>query len=296
MNTIVGIIRLLLLLYFCSIVFSCSPQIDRKMGDDNLIYSDNKSVNYLEQLKNSKVSITLATWNIGHFSMGSKPYSTIDLASLEQKGRKYKDFINHTIRADILGINEYSNFFYEDNTNHILAKSFLFDRYRDQIEGPSISYTCNSLFSNIKLKKCRSVFFKSNHDFVKDPKIYNRKTYFIESEFFYSGKNVILVCVHILFSSNFPNEVQQNQIKELVDYYANKDRVIIIGDFNTRDLRQFKKNGYVTANDGSIVTYPNKKYPSDNIVAKGVNISNVYSIETDLSDHFPLVCEISITK
>ena len=284
--------RLLLFLSLYSFVVCCSQKI--VIGDDDIIYSENRSVNYLRLNIKKKVTIKLATWNIGHFSLGSKPYSTIDSTSFQLKSRKYKDFIDNTIQADVIGINEYSRLFYEDEKNQILAKSILFDRFRDQIEGPLISYTCNSVFSNVKLKRSRIVYFESNKYFTKDPKISNRKTYYIESEFPLCGEKVTLVCVHMLFSRKYPNEVQQRLIKELVSTYANSDRVIIIGDFNTWDLHQFKKDGYVIANDGSIVTYPSKKNPLDNIVAKGINISNVYAIETELSDHYPLVCEISI--
>lgn len=285
--------RLILFFSLYSFVICCSQKI--VIGDDDIIYSENRNANYLRLVKKN-VSIKLATWNIGHFSLGSKPYSTIDSASVQQKSRKYKDFIDNTIQADVIGINEYSRLFYDDEKNQILAKSILFNRFRDQIEGPLISYTCNSLFSNVKLKRSRTVYFECNKYFTKDPKISNRKTYYIESEFPLCGEKVILVCVHMLFSRKYPNEVQQKLIKELIDTYTNSDRVIIIGDFNTGDLHQFQKNGYVIANDGSIVTYPSKKYALDNIVAKGISISNVYTVETELSDHYPLVCEISIIK
>lgn len=276
---------------------SCFALHERKTGEDNfLLYSENKKIKYIKPAKKNGNSIRLATWNIGHFSMGSKPYSTIDSISVQLKSKEYKDFIDKTIRADIIGINEYSQLFYEDKTKQIPTKSILFDKYRNQIEGPLILYTCNSVFSNVKLKKSKIVEFKCNRYFTKDLKISNRRSYYIESEFSLCGEKVILVCVHVLFSRKYPYEVQQNLIKELLDNYINCDKVILIGDFNTSDLRQFKKKGYVIANDGSIVTYPSKKYALDNIVAKGINISNVYTIETELSDHYPLVCEVSITK
>lgn len=288
---------LVLLTFAVLFLSSCFVLHEKETGEDSfLLYSENKKVKYIKPVKKNGNSIRLATWNIGHFSMGSKPYSTIDSASVQQKSRKYKDFIEKTINADIIGINEYSNYFFEDKENQILTRSILFDGYRDQMEGPLILYTCNSLFSNVKCKRNKAVYFESNRSFTKDSKIASRKTYYIESELSLCGEKVILVCVHVLFSRKYPNEVQQNQIKELMDTYANTDRVIIIGDFNTGDLHQFKKNGFVIANDGSIVTYPSKKYALDNIVAKGIDISNVYTIETELSDHFPLVCEISIIK
>ena len=66
------------------------------------------------------------------------------------------------------------------------------------------------------------------------------------------------------------------------------------GDFNTTDYSKLKIAGYSLANNGSFKTYYKEKWALDNIVAKGVKISDVRIVKTELSDHYPLICHISI--
>ena len=66
------------------------------------------------------------------------------------------------------------------------------------------------------------------------------------------------------------------------------------GDWNTETYSSLKNAGYIFANDGSLKTFPSKGYALDNIVVKGLEISDVRMIKTDLSDHYPLVCRISL--
>ena len=86
----------------------------------------------------------------------------------------------------------------------------------------------------------------------------------------------------------------QEEISELINKYKDCDRVIMCGDWNTTDFSQFRKAGYSLANNGTLFTYPYKSYPLDNIIVKGLRISDVKMIKTDLSDHYPLVCTVSV--
>ena len=72
--------------------------------------------------------------------------------------------------------------------------------------------------------------------------------------------------------------------------------MIVCGDWNTEIYSLLKNAGYALANDGSLKTFPSKGYALDNIAVKGLEISDVRMIKTDLSDHYPLVCRISLKK
>lgn len=66
------------------------------------------------------------------------------------------------------------------------------------------------------------------------------------------------------------------------------------GDWNTTNYIFLKKAGYSLANDGSMKTIPYSSTVLDNIAVRGLKIENVNMIETKLSDHNSLVCELII--
>ena len=239
--------------------------------------------------------IVLATWNIGYFSNGVSGRSAIKANELEKKLAEYRTFIYDSIHADVISVNEYNRVFSgkDDEKNSSVTSSILFDRYNGQVVGPSDGIR-KALFSNNRIKNSNFVYLKSHQNVVKDESIVNRKGYYIASDLIIGGKTVKLVCVHLLFSNKVPRVVQRNPMEELIEQYKMYDRVVMCGDWNTSDYSKFKEAGYTMANDGSLVTFPSKKTPLDNIIAKGVKISDVKVIETDLSDHFPIVCKISL--
>ena len=71
------------------------------------------------------------------------------------------------------------------------------------------------------------------------------------------------------------------------------------GDWNaTKESYQlFQQKGYEILNCGcygEFITHPQSMKPLDNIVAKGLSISNVNIIETNLSDHYPIFCTLRL--
>lgn len=247
-----------------------------------------------------KKEFTLATWNIGHYSNGKKPYSLIDISKDGRILNRYSEFLYQTIAPDVIAINEYSKEYYIDTKGQgHLSSEELFGGFRWQIEGPQEMGICNALFSNLKiLDKEEDIFYysKSQKSVEADERTSNRENYFLESEFVWKGIIIKIVCVHVLFSRNVSGVYQQAQIRELIDRYGQYERVIICGDWNTgkNNYKLLKEAGFTLANNGKIVTYPSKNYPLDNIAVKGLKISDVRAIETDLSDHYPLVCKISL--
>lgn len=46
----------------------------------------------------------------------------------------------------------------------------------------------------------------------------------------------------------------------------------------------------------TFLTFPSKRTSLDNIAVKGLEISDVRMVKTKLSDHYPLVCRISLEE
>lgn len=96
-----------------------------------------------------------------------------------------------------------------------------------------------------------------------------------------------------------PDTVNKAQIKELISVLASEERVVIVGDFNCHrfeDFDIFKDAGYTLGNDGSFATFPTGKNNRalDNIIVKGLKVSDVCVHPTSLSDHNALSADVSL--
>jgi len=246
-------------------------------------------------VSDEKSTIILATWNIGHFSNGVSGNSAIKSSEYKRKLQEYRSLIYDSIHPDVISINEYNRVFIgnDDKDNKYVTSSVLFDQYAQEIVGPRKGFR-KALFSKLKLKDKHLKYFNCHKTFEKDDDIANTTSYYIESLVYINREKVTLVNVHLMFSKKIPRIVQQIQIEELIKIYGNYKRVVIFGDFNTGNYSLFKKAGFTLANDGSLVTFPKRGTPLDNIAAKGLKISDVRVIKTNLSDHYPIVCKMSI--
>lgn len=245
-----------------------------------------------------KRDFVLCTWNIGHFSNGSKPYSLIKPNSYEESLRLYRSFLYNEISPDVICVNEYNRVFSGEGNgmNSYLTSSLLFNEFKRKFVGSSLPPICNALFSNIRIRKPRIFYFESLNRPENGISFKIRDNYYIETDLYLSGNKVKLVFFHLLYLSEIPETLQRIQIQELVEMYDKTDKVILCGDWNTGKYSLLKDAGYVLANDGSFKTYPSKGYPLDNIAVKGMEISDVRMINTNLSDHNPLVCRISLNN
>lgn len=236
------------------------------------------------------IGTTIATWNIGHFSMGHKDYSFIKASEYETKVKEYRDFIYNKLNADVLCVNEYESEFCHDSIKgSALAEDVLFDEYRIQRILKKNRYVCNAIFSNIDLKNVR----KKKYNFSPAP-AKNIKSiswfYFVTTDILIDGEPVKLVCTHLI---NRHEDECQRQMDQLIEELKPYKRVVICGDLNSSDWSKFKNAGYVFANDGSTVTFPRRNCALDNIIVKGLKILEVRVIKNKLSDHYPVVCRVS---
>lgn len=242
----------------------------------------------------TRAELVLVTWNIGHFSGGKKKMSTIAQERFSEKLAEYKKFVYEKLSPDVICINELSPEFGKDSRGETrLAEDVVFDGFDNRIVGEQRSYSCNAIFSKADIKNFKTNDFKSSQ--AKGADIANAGNYYYLSVDLYIGaEKVKLVCVHLV--PHAP-KFRLKQMQELIKRFDKSDRVIMCGDWNaaSKDAMDiFVQAGYTVANDGSIATYSRKMTPLDNIVVKGLNVSDVRTIETSLSDHYPLICKISL--
>lgn len=233
----------------------------------------------------------VSTWNIGHFANGKKNHSQITSHQYQSKLKELRDLLTDSIGADVICLNEYSHVLGTDRNNKKRkSRKVLFNNFKIKKEGRLAGFSCNSIFSNLKVKNIEERHFNSSKPFIAEtPRAANY--YYLCCDLFVNGKKVKLVCAHTTSSAI---KICRAQINELIQQFEEYDRVIMCGDWNTTNFSQFKKAGYVMANDGSIITFPSKSYALDNIIVKGLQIDDVRVIRTDLSDHYPLVCRIIV--
>lgn len=257
------------------------------------LYPNNSPQTKVSNKMAEKSEIVLCTWNIAHYYAYGSSKKVIDGSIYESKLKEFREVIYDSINADLISLNEYSSVFGidKDGAEH-LASDVLFDGYSSWMEGGATKKGTghNAIYSNARMGNFQKSIYECNQVRKKDT---SHDYYYLYSDLYLNNKLVKFVCVYLIYSTKDASLVQ-NQIAELIDVFKDEERIVICGDFNTKNYSKFKKAGYTLANDGSIVTFYKKSAPLDNIVTKGVRISDVRTVKTELSDHYPLVCKISI--
>lgn len=250
-----------------------------------------------------KDSIIVMQWNIGHFSQGALPSSRITDSDYLQKLQDYRQLLND-VSADIVTLCEYSVLF-SNTTLHprSYADTLLFYEYPYRFIGNNgiiRNYSLNAIMSKMELLDPSSVEYQTNSTaHITHTSAIKATDYYYNKAYIYIGDHkVVLVNTHLAFDKNNP-DIAINQIKELINEMDNEEFVVICGDFNTTasSYSLFTDAGYSLANSGEWGTFPSAKTtaPLDNIISKGLVIRNAYVINSSLSDHFPIVCTVSIS-
>ena len=247
-------------------------------------------------------TITVMQWNIGHFSKGKKEKSTVSDMSFTHNMNELKDLLSQT-DPDIISLNEYSLLF-ADTQNHpkCAADTLFFSSFPFEYIGNNSKqrhYCLNAVFSRFEFFQAETKEYDANRmaSYAVSNGIKPEDYYFIQLHLTLFGEDVTFVSTHLAFDKN-DDEVTQNQVKELIKVLEDKDHIIICGDFNTMaaNLSLFTQHGYTLANDGALTTYPSSSPNAsiDNIIVKGFDINCSRVIRSSLSDHLPIVCEISM--
>lgn len=250
----------------------------------------------------------IAVWNIGHFSGGNGQKTAIPQEKLDVAKATFRHYINEAIGADVIGICEHSAMLCNADqppiSGPIFAKDALFDAYAISYEGAQHNYSGNAVFAkaDTALTGVRRKIFTCNESakITHTDVIRASDYYYLKGTVSVGGAPVTLVVCHLAFDmKRNPDTVNIDQIRELIEVLKNEERVIIAGDFNCRDFAQFdlfRAAGYALGNDGSLITCPtaSSNKALDNIIVKGVTVTNVRVHETALSDHHALSADITL--
>ena len=245
-------------------------------------------------------TFTVASWNIGHYSMGGNKNTKLTDDQYATEKAKYDAYID-SLGADVLILNEYSKMFTPSN-----AARYLFLDYGCPFEGEQRNYSCNALYAKLPLKNVTLREFACNTpDTVLHTTVIKATDYYyITGELTVDGKTVTIVGLHLAFNDNLhPNDtVCTAQMDELIATFANTERVVILGDWNAYNADyydRFADAGYTVANTGQYLTCTGSRtggleWPVDNIIVKGVTMTNFHVVNTSLSDHIAVVATISV--
>lgn len=286
----------LVLMGICVIACADNDFFNTSNGEyDKILYKRN-SENVREHYDNLKIT----QWNIGHFSEGCYPNSTIKPDNFSQTIQNYKDLLEKT-NSDIYSINEYSvTIGYDSQGYRYKAHETLFANFENFYIGNQRKYSCNAIFSHLVLDNAKLMEYMCNktaqitHTYLISATDY----YFIESTIHVNGIEIKLVSTHLAFDQN-NTEIALYQIEELIDRYRNDDYVILCGDWNISNVSVFDPflaADYQLANHGKFgdfITYGNNSI-LDNVIVKGLTISEVELVNSQLSDHKPLVVTLKL--
>ena len=266
-----------------------------KNGSNILLPSEIKFTKQTYAPANSN-SVRIATWNIGHFAMGNKSNSTIEDTQVAMKSADFLDYINNAVDADIMFLNEYSQKF---TKNNYLAKNTIFSSYNKIVyEGPQRKYSCNAVYSRIEISQPEIHEFECNKTAgYISPHVESTDYYFVTTDLVINGKTVKLISVHLAFDGEGSENVVINQLNELIAYCEQFEHVVMLGDWNVNTFSEFNvftEAGYTLANtDKNMPTYMSGS-SLDNIVYKGVKVTDFTLAGTNLSDHYALYCTITV--
>jgi len=243
-------------------------------------------------------SVRIATWNIGHFSLGKYADTTISASDFDSKSAEYEDYLYKVLDADVITLNEYS----ADFTSEHKTRNTIFGEYTTAYEGEQRNYSCNAIYAKTGLTNIQTHEFECNKtaDMESPYNINASDYYYVAADLTVNGKTVKVISTHLAFyagSSENPPQITQNQIEELIGLYEDYDRVIIMGDWNCSPvkLQAFTDAGYNLANnDSTLATYPATQTSLDNMVYKGVTLSDFGLAGTKLSDHYAIYATITV--
>ena len=233
----------------------------------------------------------VATWNIGHFSLGTSVVSKFPAAEGDKWREAYRGFID-SVGARIMLVEEYSP--YMDTEKTLRTPENVFGAYKVFLEGPfGGGGHVNSIFAN----GCT----------LTDSGVYVYNHHFQNTNFHYmfatiDGFEVLVIATHL--EPNWPKnhvKMRAEQIRQLIEAVGDFPRVIIGGDWNVDsadEWKPFADAGFTLANDGSYKTYFSwdPKKAIDSIIVKGFAVSDVrVHPDKQLSDHSMLSCSLALT-
>ena len=234
---------------------------------------------------------TVATWNIGHFSLGTDIVSKFPAAEGDKWREAYRAFVD-SVGARIIFVEEYSP--YMDTEKTLRTPENIFGAYKVFQEGPfGGGGHVNSIFANDCICMDSGVYAYNHH---------YQNTNFNYMLVTIDGLEVLVIATHL--EPNWPKnhtKMRLEQMRQLIEAVGDFPRVIIGGDWNVDSADEWKpfvEAGFTLANDGSYKTCYSwePKMAIDSIIVKGFAVSDV-RVRPDkrLSDHSMLSCSLALT-
>jgi len=246
--------------------------------------------------------LRIASWNIGHYSLGIGPVSTITSEEAKRRSENYRDFLKE-VGADFVGVCEYSEAF--DIGEKTSARQVVFGDYLQQTVGPGRSYQWNAQFwKGLPAKESRVVDYEKRH----------QQVYYVASRLDIGGDDVWFVQTHLDWTTfvNGHEDDRASQMRALIADFRDAPRVVVAGDFNVGirfadrsrpsldnpdEYKLFAEAGYTLGNDGRFKTFPAGACSKslDNIIVRGMSLENFLVWDRpDLSDHALVSADLAL--
>ena len=253
-------------------------------------------MNENERNTKERIRFRVAQWNIGKLNKGKSGHTSISKTDRDARILDFHTLIND-VGADVLSINEYAPFFsitdslLEDSLD--LTKDAILSMYSYAHQGNRYGANCNFIASlGFPLENFQEI----------DYRIHKQHRYYAVCNMSVNGTSIKIVSTH-LDTPQYEMERSQ-QIEELISAFSDDPYVIICGDFNINDSKEYEPfivNGYTMANHGilnDIITFPSNKGGKalDNIICKGLDIIGIKVYKTKLSDHYLLACDVVLKE
>lgn len=233
------------------------------------------------------LTLKVAAYNIGHFSLGGGSASTITHEQYEEKRAAWAAAIN-SFGADIMMCCEYSDNMVEAEGDlpAIPTDTAIFGLFPYKYTGPT-AYIQQALFSNYVMKNAG--------DLSPSAGVPGRIR--AQAFLFVAGKRIRVIAVHFDTGA----QTRAREIADVINQTANDDYVIILGDMNASSISEydpFVAAGFTMANGGylgSVLTWDasSPTTPADNIVCKGFAMKKIELFgDATLTDHKAIMAEL----
>ena len=271
----------------------------------NLYTADALSNNDVSEIQNqsrraaSRDSQKFMHWNIGNFSQGKYPYSTIKTDNYKVKLDGFNKFINKYCPDCHYLLNEYNDIFAKVNGKLVNTATVLFDKrngYKVFPRSTSSGYNRLAIFWKEGLLSYKYGIFESLKGVKNSNGTLEYGAGYCISQYSIGGEIVYVMSLHA------PNKIKSDKsdelYREILSICSKYDNCILVGDFNRKRIDRFKvlkDAGFKILNDKSVT------YPPSTILdwvlyrCRDVTLSNfrVYKEAVDsngdlLSDHLPL--------
>lgn len=281
-----------------------NPDIINLYIPDSLYNSDVYEMRSHSRLNMSGESQKFMHWNIGNFSQGKYPYSSISEANYKIKLDGFNNFINTYCKDCHYLLNEYNETFAKVDGKSINTASVLFDKRTDYKVFPrttSSGYNKLAFFWKKGMLGYQYGIFESLKGVKNANGTIEYGVGYCLSQYAIGVDTVFVMSLHA------PNKIRNEEYdvlyKEIIEICSGYDNCVIVGDLNRKASDRFTvltDAGFKILNDKSVTFPPTSRLDWVLYRCKSVMLHDfkVYNEAVDcngdlLSDHLPLSFTVS---